>query len=138
MLGQFRYYKPDIHLTFAGIVGAMVAISAGAGSVPGIAAVLIGAVAGIIVPLAILAIDIYCRIDDPSGNIAVHGVAAIWGLLAAPLLARGLSATDRAEGDRMLAAWRVERSPVTLREDQGLNAARRLVGLPEAPTGDSR
>jgi Amt family ammonium transporter len=98
MLGQFRYYKPDIHLTFAGIVGAMVAISAGAGSVPGIAAVLIGAVAGVIVPLAILAIDIYCRIDDPSGNIAVHGLGAIWGLVAAPLLARGLTAGERLKG----------------------------------------
>jgi len=54
------------------------------------------------------------------------------------MVENGLSATDRAEGDRMLASWRVERSPVTLREDQGLNAARRLVGLPEAPAGDSR
>jgi Amt family ammonium transporter len=98
MLGQFRYYKPDIHLTFAGIVGAIVAISAGAGTLPGIAAVLIGAVAGIIVPLAILSIDVHLRIDDPSGNIAVHGVAAIWGLLATPLLARGLTATQRLKG----------------------------------------
>jgi TPR repeat protein len=49
----------------------------------------------------------------------------------------GLGAADRAEGERMLAAWRVERSPVTLRADQGLNAARRLVGLPEAPAGGS-
>jgi len=49
----------------------------------------------------------------------------------------GLSAAERAEGDRLLAAWRVERSPATLRNDQGLNAARRLVGLPEARAGDS-
>jgi hypothetical protein len=49
----------------------------------------------------------------------------------------GLSAADRAEGERLLAAWRVERSQATLREDQGLNAARRLVGLPEAPAGGS-
>jgi Amt family ammonium transporter len=98
MLGQFRYYKPDIHLTYAGIVGAMVAISAPAGAVPGIGAVLIGAVAGIIVPLAILMLDVMVRIDDPSGGIAVHGVGAIWGLIATPLLARGLSVGQRFKG----------------------------------------
>lgn len=49
----------------------------------------------------------------------------------------GLSAAERAEGERLLAEWRVERSPVTLRNDRGLNAARRLAGLPEATTGDS-
>jgi len=38
----------------------------------------------------------------------------------------------RAEGERLFAAWRVERSPISLRADQRLNAARRLVGLPEA------
>jgi len=88
---QFRYYKPDIHLTYAGIVGAMVAISAGADSVAGIGAVTIGAVAGVIVPFAILLLDVKVRIDDPSGGISIHGVGAIWGLLATPILARGLS-----------------------------------------------
>jgi TPR repeat protein len=47
----------------------------------------------------------------------------------------GLSAADRAEGDRLFAAWRVQRSPVTLLADRGLEAARRLVGLPEAGGG---
>ena len=53
------------------------------------------------------------------------------------LVETGLSAADRAEGERLLAAWRVERSPVTLRNDRGLNAARRLVGLPERTAGNS-
>jgi hypothetical protein len=44
----------------------------------------------------------------------------------------GLSAADRAEGERLFAAWRIERTPVTVRADAGLNASRRLVGLPEA------
>jgi Amt family ammonium transporter len=94
-LSQFRYYKPDIHLTTAGLLGALVAISAPAGSVPPIAAVLIGAVAGILVPLAILALDIHARIDDPSGNIAIHGAGALCGLIATPLLASGLTTTQR-------------------------------------------
>jgi TPR repeat protein len=45
----------------------------------------------------------------------------------------GMSQAERAEGARLLAQWRVERSPVSLRADLGLNAARRLVGLPDAP-----
>jgi ammonium transporter, Amt family len=98
ILGQFRYYKPDIHLTYAGVVGALVAISAGGGAIPSPAAVVIGAVAGVIVPLAILSLDVYARIDDPSGNVAVHGVGAIWGLIAAPLMARNLSIGERFKG----------------------------------------
>lgn len=50
----------------------------------------------------------------------------------------GLSAADRAQGERLLAAWREERSPITLRAERGLNAARRLVGLPEAAADASR
>jgi hypothetical protein len=49
-----------------------------------------------------------------------------------------LSAADRAEGERLFAAWRQEQTPVTLLADRRLNAARRLVGLPEAAAGDSR
>lgn len=95
IFSQLRYYKPDIHLTCAGIVGAMVAISAGADVVPGISAVIIGAVAGVIVPLAILLLDIKVRIDDPSGGISIHGIGAIWGLIATPILARGWSIGER-------------------------------------------
>lgn len=95
MFSQLRYFKPDIHLTCAGIVGAMVAISAGASSVPALGAVLIGAVAGVIVPLAILTIDIKIRIDDPSAGLSIHGVGALWGLLAAPLLSRSLTMGER-------------------------------------------
>lgn len=98
VLGQFRYHKPDVHLTYAGVVGGAVSISAGAGNVPGIGAVLIGAVAGVIVPMAILMVDLYGRIDDPSGNISIHGVGAIWGLVATPLLARNLPVADRFKG----------------------------------------
>lgn len=44
----------------------------------------------------------------------------------------GLTQAERAEGARLLSQWRVERSPLTLRADLRLNAARRLVGLPDA------
>lgn len=47
-------------------------------------------------------------------------------------LETGMSEAERAEGERLLSQWREERSPVTLRADLRLNAARRLVGLPDA------
>jgi uncharacterized protein len=50
----------------------------------------------------------------------------------------GLSAADRAEGERLFAAWRVERTPVTLRADQRLDAARHLVDLAESASARSR
>jgi ammonium transporter, Amt family len=94
-LSNVRYYKPDIHLTYAGLLGGLVAISAAGPAVGSYGAVIIGAVAGVIVPLATLQIDLILRLDDPSGNVAVHGVAACWGLLATPLFAQGLTVAER-------------------------------------------
>ena len=53
------------------------------------AAVLIGAIAGLLVVAAVLALERRFRIDDPVGAIAVHGVCGAWGALALGLLADG-------------------------------------------------
>lgn len=89
LLGYFRYGKPDVILTMLGVLGGLVAISAGAGQVGSRGAVLLGAVAGILVPLSAIWIDLLARIDDPAGAIAVHGVGGLWGTLAAGFLPRG-------------------------------------------------
>jgi Amt family ammonium transporter len=91
VFSQMRYYKPDVHLTCAAVLGGLVAITAGAGSVNNVGALVIGSVAGLIVPLAILLLDVMFRIDDPAGGIATHGVAAVWGMLACPFFLRGVS-----------------------------------------------
>jgi Amt family ammonium transporter len=44
-------------------------------------AVLIGAIAGIVVPLAVDAME-YMRIDDPIGAVAVHLCCGVWGTLS--------------------------------------------------------
>ena len=71
LVGQFRYGKPDVLLTLIGLLGALVAITAGASVVAPHWAVLIGLVAGVLVPLASIHIDLIIRIDDPT---AVSGV----------------------------------------------------------------
>ena len=82
LLCYFRYGKPDVHLMIVGFLGALVAISASPDTL-NIWAVVIGGVAGIIIPLAAVSIDLIWKIDDPTSGIAIHAVSAIWGIIAA-------------------------------------------------------
>ena len=70
----------DIGMAGNGAIGALVAITAPSGYVELWAAPIIGAIAGVIVPLSIYAID--KRLDDPVGALSAHGIAGIWGTLA--------------------------------------------------------
>jgi Amt family ammonium transporter len=89
LVAHARYGKPDVLLTLLGLLGGLVAITAGAGAVGTPSAVAIGAVAGILVPLAAVTIDLLVRIDDPTGGIAVHVVGGAWGTVAVGLFAPG-------------------------------------------------
>jgi len=89
LYGQFRYGKPDILLTLAGVMGAMVAVTAGAGVMATPFAVLTGAVAGVIVPFAAAWLDLVGHLDDPAGSVSVHAVGGAWGVLAAGLFRAG-------------------------------------------------
>ena len=70
----------DIGMAGNGAIGALVAITAPSGYVELWTAPIIGGIAGIIVPLAIYAID--KKLDDPVGALSAHGIAGIWGTLA--------------------------------------------------------
>jgi ammonium transporter, Amt family len=70
----------DIGMAGNGAIGALVAITAPSGYVEAWTAPLIGAVAGVIVPLGVYAID--KRLDDPVGALTAHGLCGIWGTLA--------------------------------------------------------
>jgi Amt family ammonium transporter len=70
----------DIGMAGNGAIAALVAITAPSGYVVPWAAVVIGAVAGVIVVLGVYAIDKY--IDDPVGALSAHGLAGIWGTLS--------------------------------------------------------
>jgi len=73
----------DIGMAGNGAIAALVAITAGSGYVVPWAAVVIGAVAGVIVVLGVYAIDKV--IDDPVGALSAHGLAGIWGTVACGL-----------------------------------------------------
>jgi len=75
----FKSY--DISMVLNGALGGLVGITAGADviSVPG--SVLVGLIAGFIIPLAVSFFD-KLKLDDPVGATSVHLVCGIWGTLA--------------------------------------------------------
>src|SRR5438067_198497 len=73
----------DVGMIGNGAIAALVAITAASGYVEPWAAIVIGAVAGVIVVLGVLALDKY--LDDPVGALPAHGLAGIWGTLSCGL-----------------------------------------------------
>jgi ammonium transporter, Amt family len=83
-----RSKKFDVGMSINGFLGGLVAVTAPCYWVKPEMAVLIGAVAGIVVPLATDLLE-HLRIDDPVGAVPVHLACGIWGTLAIGLFASG-------------------------------------------------
>ena len=84
---RFRFGKPDASLTANGWIAGLVASSAGCAFVAPSAAILIGLVAGGVVPYAVELFELKLYVDDPGGSISVHAGAGLWGTLAAGIFA---------------------------------------------------
>jgi Amt family ammonium transporter len=84
---RIRFGKPDASLCANGWLAGLVASSAGASLLSPAAALLVGAVAGILTPLMVEVLELALSIDDPSGAITVHGAGGLWGLLAVGIFA---------------------------------------------------
>jgi len=78
-----RQRSLDVGMIGNGAIAALVAITAPSGYVQPWAAIVIGAVAGVIVVYGVIAID--KRLDDPVGALSAHGLAGIWGTLSCGL-----------------------------------------------------
>ncbi len=89
--------KPDLSMMLNGAVAALVAITAACAFVAPWAAIVIGAVAGAMVVVGVLAVE-RIGIDDPIGAIAAHGMAGVWGTLAVGFLALPSQAERLATG----------------------------------------
>jgi Amt family ammonium transporter len=77
-----KFKKPEISMSLNGALAGLVAITAPCATVTPLSAVIIGAIAGVLVVLAVLFFD-RIKVDDPVGAISVHGVCGAWGTLAA-------------------------------------------------------
>ena len=73
--------KPDLSMALNGLLAGLVGITAGADVISPMASIIVGAVAGVLVVLSVVALD-KAKIDDPVGAISVHGTCGIWGTLA--------------------------------------------------------
>ncbi|MEA3077577.1 MAG: ammonium transporter, Amt family [Actinomycetota bacterium] len=87
----------DSGMTINGFLGGLVAITAPCYWVSPAGAIMIGAIAGVIVPLVVDLLE-YLRIDDPIGAVPVHGACGVFGTLAIGLFATGQFGIPTADG----------------------------------------
>ena len=80
-----RYKRPSLSISLNGALAGLVAITAGCDAVDPVGAVLIGTIAGFVLPFAVEFIDKILKVDDPVGAISVHGVSGAFGTLAVGL-----------------------------------------------------
>jgi Amt family ammonium transporter len=76
---QFKNY--DLPMVLNGILGGLVGITASADSVTVNESIIIGFIAGVLIPLAVVFFD-RLKLDDPVGATSVHLICGIWGTLA--------------------------------------------------------
>jgi ammonium transporter, Amt family len=88
---QLRYRKLDVMLIYAGLLGGLVAVTGAAGHLLPPWAAFIGAMAGILVPWLEVRLELFWKIDDPSGFIAICVGGGAWGTLATAIFANDSS-----------------------------------------------
>lgn len=88
LITKVRFTKPDASLTANGWIGGLVASSAASAYIAPAEAIIVGLVAGALVPLAVELLDLRLEVDDPGGAISVHAVGGIWGMLAVGFFGR--------------------------------------------------
>lgn len=89
LYGWFVSGEPLAMLASRGAVAGVVAVSASLPFIPAWAALVIGAVAGLLLPLTTYAVERWIRADDQALLVPTFGVAGLWGLLALAIFADG-------------------------------------------------
>ena len=82
-----KFGKPDITFTLNGALAGLVSITAGADWLSMTGSLLTGAIAGVVLIIAVQLFDRVLKIDDPVGAISVHGVCGALGTVAVGLFA---------------------------------------------------
>lgn len=78
--------KPDLGMTINGCLAGLVAITGGCAFVSVTSAIIIGAISGVIVVIAVIMFD-RLKQDDPVGAISVHLINGVFGTIAVGLFA---------------------------------------------------
>jgi Amt family ammonium transporter len=82
---MFKTY--DLSMALNGALAGLVSITAGADVMSPLDAIMVGAIGGILVVLAIVMFD-KLKLDDPVGATSVHLVCGVWGTLAVGLFGK--------------------------------------------------
>jgi Amt family ammonium transporter len=80
-VSHLMFKTHDLSMVLNGILGGLVGITAGADLMSPMEAIIIGGIAGCIIPLSVVFFD-RLKLDDPVGATSVHLVCGIWGTLA--------------------------------------------------------
>lgn len=86
---RVMFKKWEATMALNGALSGLVAITCPCYWVSIPSAVIIGAIAGILVVVAVVTIDKTFKIDDPVGAISVHGICGAWGTLSLGLFSNG-------------------------------------------------
>lgn len=100
--GLFK--KPDLTMCLNGILAGLVGITANCDCVTYQESIIIGAIAGVLVVAAILALD-KLMIDDPVGAFPVHGVCGLWGGIATGVFGDGKVLSTQLIGSLVIPAF---------------------------------
>lgn len=104
LTARFLFGKADLTMALNGALAGLVAITAEPLTPSPLWATGIGAIGGILVVFAIIAMD-KVKIDDPVGAISVHGVIGMWGLIAVPITNPEAHFTSQLLGIGVIFAW---------------------------------
>ena len=104
--------KMDITMAMNGAIAGLVAITAAPSAPTAGAALMIGAVGGVIVYFSLIILDRRFGIDDPVGAISAHGVVGIWGVMA--VVFTGGSLVDQFVGVLAIAGFTYVMSLLTI------------------------
>ena len=134
-----RSKKWDVGISINGLLAGLVAITCPCYWVSPTGAIAIGAIAGVIMMLAVDFTE-WVRVDDPCGAFAVHGACGIWGTFSLGLFAVGNYVGGDGDVKGMLYggnANQLDRPDQGQRDHHG-GDARRRAAADVRPQGDGR
>jgi len=108
-----RYKLFDITMVLNGALGGLVAVTAGPDLYDMYTPILIGAVGGALVIIAVPIFD-KLKLDDPVGALSVHLVNGIWGTLAVGIFVSDISFMDQLKGVAVVAVFAFVSSYIVL------------------------
>jgi ammonium transporter, Amt family len=100
----FMFKSYDVSMVLNGILGGLVGITAGADVITPMESIIIGGIAGILIPFSVVFFD-KIKIDDPVGATSVHLVCGVWGTLATGIFGEGKSLVTQLIGVGAIGAF---------------------------------